>query len=236
MKNKGFVFMETIVVTVILTVAALGIYASFATILSNERKRMGFEDTGYMYRTYAVIKFLNSLNFKQYVHEYFENQNQSIHVFGCNDLLLYNTSAVNLDSNGNPKQISVCEKILNDKNSFAISKIFITKYDLDTIKKCTTNLKKTSGYTSTCNDNSIKKALENVNINFVYYIRTLSATDAAEFRDSYRVIIEYYETTLDNKNKIAVPDSGCPSDYELSGGKCVRRVNKYYYDSMILTV
>ena len=52
----------------------------------------------------------------------------------------------------------------------------------------------------------------------------------------YRIIVEYYEQTLDNKDTINPNNNKCPVDYELISGKCIRKINKYYYDSTLLTL
>ena len=62
MKNKkGFVFVETMVVTVILITSLLLIYSSYTAMSSNEKRRNRYDDPVYIYRTYNIAKFLNEL-------------------------------------------------------------------------------------------------------------------------------------------------------------------------------
>lgn len=55
MKNKGFVFIETIIVVVILTTSLLAIYSTFSKMVQSQKSRIYYDDIVYIYRT-GIIK------------------------------------------------------------------------------------------------------------------------------------------------------------------------------------
>lgn len=58
MKKNGFVFIETIVTTVILSASLLLLYSSYSSSIQNERSRINYEDVSYLYKTNYIRKFL----------------------------------------------------------------------------------------------------------------------------------------------------------------------------------
>ena len=218
MNKKGFVFVETIVVTVVLTVALIIIFSTFNSVLSNEKKRMAFEDTGYMYNTFYLNDFLSTLNIKNYINNYFNGTNPVIiKQLSCNDVLLYKNNE-DINSKG-----VFCEKLINNYNLLGINKVYITKYDISDIKDCINN---------SCSDTNIKRNLENFDISFINYLKTLNPNSA--FNDYYRLIVEYKEVELDYTNfmKKNASEPYCQTGYVLSGDNCIKDITKYYYDNI----
>ena len=61
MKNKkGFVFVETIIVIVTVLAGLMLIYISYTNMVRNERRRVRYDEPSFIYKTYAVGKFLLS--------------------------------------------------------------------------------------------------------------------------------------------------------------------------------
>ena len=58
MNNKGFMFIETIVMVVILSVGLLVLYSSYNNSIAFEKTRLSYDDTPYIYRTFYITKFL----------------------------------------------------------------------------------------------------------------------------------------------------------------------------------
>ena len=54
MNNKGFMFVETIVTTTILLVALVTVYISFSSFLTNEKRRLYYDDISYVYKTMTL--------------------------------------------------------------------------------------------------------------------------------------------------------------------------------------
>ena len=58
MNNKGFVFIETIIVTVVLTTTLIFLYSNFYKNLNNEKKRLYYDDIAYVYKTIHIREVL----------------------------------------------------------------------------------------------------------------------------------------------------------------------------------
>ena len=101
MKNKGFVFVETIVCIIVLTLGLMTIYVSFSSVLSNDKRRATFNDVDYIYRTYYIEDFITSLNIEEWVNYYLGEEKtdaatgevvalgKKIQEFNCNNPSLY---------------------------------------------------------------------------------------------------------------------------------------------------
>ena len=169
MKNKGFIFVETIIVTTVLTVALLSIYSSFINILTNERRRATFDDTSYIYRTYYIEDFLVSLNLNQYIDKYLADGSRKIVEFNCSDVSLYNTTKTDVNNNNivtddtEVAKEKFCETIIN-AGKLNVKHLYLTKYDVTDLKNCTTSNGKIN-----CSDSSVE-ALNGVSTNFIYYL------------------------------------------------------------------
>src|SRR5574344_2630174 len=192
-KSKGFVFVETIVVIAVLTVALLTIYVSLSSVISNEKRRATYDDAGFIYRTYYIERFLVSLNIEDYINTYLVNNDRLIIEFNCDDLTLYdikttvnNKTVINTDLT----KKKFCEAIINT-SKLDIKHIYITKYNINELKN----------YTDSDN-NTIKvlpktEALKNVDSGFIYYLRTISSSNTL-YENNYRLIVEYERTEYDD--------------------------------------
>ena len=254
MKNKGFVFVETIVVIVILSLGLVMVYQSFVNVLSNNKRRASYNDIAYIYRTYYIEEFLTNLNLEDYIDYYlgpevkdgdkYVHGGKKLQVFSCNNPILYNIDANITEKNvpdfaataeGNKK--SFCEQLVSQ---LKVKNIYITNYNVNDIKKCTTRAGKLSSDNS-CNmsfeSNRIKyDALNQMTPSMIYYLRTLNGTED----NTYRLIIEYEEEEIDaDKTITKVKKNGelkCPSAYQENpaDGVCYKKVSKRYYSNVAL--
>lgn len=230
MKKKGFVFVETIIVVSVLTVALLMIYVSLSSVITNEKRRATYDDAGFIYRTYYIENFLVSLNIEDYINKYLVDENRLIIEFSCNDLTLYDIkSTVNnktvISTDLTKKKF--CETIINT-NKLDIKHIYITKYNINDLKKYTTSDGK-------LNNNNALDAIRNVDSNFVYYLRTLSASTNTSFSNDYRIIVEYEREEYDEGNIKTKTSSGeCPTGYSDINDLCEKDLIRDYYASVVL--
>lgn len=246
--KKGFILIETIIVSTVLTVSLILVYMTFSNVLSNEKRRVTFNDTGYLYKTYFVEDFINSLEIDTYIKHYFVDDNSAIiRQFSCSDdAYLYKISindTVNNTTMENPEyraKKNFCEKLLNNASTITsqspmnINKVYISKYNLNTVKECTTTKGKLEN-SSTCNNMAvIKNSLQNVNTNFIYYLRTISSSNSTSYNNVYRLIIEFKESELDYQNIGKKVDGNCTKGYEKINNQCIRRIDKYYYNNVLL--
>lgn len=229
-KSKGFVFVETIVVIAVLTVALLTIYVSLSSVISNEKRRATYDDAGFIYRTYYIERFLVSLNIEDYINTYLVNNDRLIIEFNCDDLTLYdikttvnNKTVINTDLT----KKKFCEAIINT-SKLDIKHIYITKYNINELKN----------YTDSDN-NTIKvlpktEALKNVDSGFIYYLRTISSSNTL-YENNYRLIVEYERTEYDDGNKREKSaTSECPKGYALKDNTCKKEIIKDYYANVVL--
>ena len=112
-----------------------------------------------------------------------------------------------------------CESLYNNLN---IKHIYITNYNINDLKLCTTYGGKISS-DSACdknNSNNIKKfeALYTMSNNMIYYLRTLSGKDE-EGMHTYRIIVEYEEKVKDSDSSIT-KSYFCPNGYRNVDGEC----------------
>jgi len=187
MNKKGFMFVETIMVITILTSSLIMIYVSFSRVLTNEKRRVAFDDTAYIYRTYYIESYLVSLNLDQYIEQNLEKNNSKIIVFNAEDSSLYNL--YNDDGSRNEQEFArqqFSNKIFNSSDTgisiLNVSRMYITYYNVNDLKACTNKSGKV-----TCDSSSVAD-LNNMSTNAILYLRTLSGTDSG-----YRLIVEYFE-------------------------------------------
>ena len=59
MNNKGFVFIETIVTTVVLMTTLVLMYSSYSRVITTEQKRLYHDDIAYVYKTKHIRDVLD---------------------------------------------------------------------------------------------------------------------------------------------------------------------------------
>lgn len=222
--NKGFIFVETIMVITIMIISLVMIYTSFSKLLINEKRRASYNDTSYIYRTYYIENFLVSLNLDDYIKRHLIDSQTVIYEFKCDNTLF---NLINEDGSENTNEFNkriACEKITNT-NFYNVNRIYITKYDVSDLKKCMTETGKKN-----CNKET-KDALSSMNNSAIQYIKNLSGKNG-----KYRIIIEYLETKYESSN-VTAQNNKCPLGYEFiqeESNECKKSIKKYYYSSVKL--
>ena len=67
LNNKGYVFIETIVVIVLFTAGLILLYKSYSSSIQNEKERLFFNDVAYYYRTKNIKKYLDKYSNLEYI-------------------------------------------------------------------------------------------------------------------------------------------------------------------------
>lgn len=181
--NKGFVFIETIVVITFLAASLIIIYAAFTNLLTTEKRRMYYDDPIYLYRSYYILDFLQKNDVNSYIASELSEENtvsseNLLIEFSCGEY-----SIINSDDAQN-----FCESIINNQH-FSVEHIYFTYYDTTPISECTNN----DGESINCVSH---KSLEKVSANALKYIRSLGGFG----KEGYRMIVEYKET-IDNEDR-----------------------------------
>lgn len=175
--NKGFIFVETIIVIAFLATSLIIIYKSFNNLLTNEKRRLYYDDPLYLYRTYYVLDFLESHNITAFIErELSENvagpDNKLLTEFVCQDSLILQKS----------EERAWCENLVSQ---YSIKHIYFGYFDTTPLASCTSESGVTCG---------MQNSLKGISLNALLYIRTLGGKD----KEGYRVIIEY-EAKMDKK-------------------------------------
>ena len=243
MNNKGFVFVETIVVIVVLSLGLVMVYSSFSSVVSNDKRRASYNDVAYIYRTYYIEDFLVSLNVEDYIKYYLDKEGKKIQLFNCSSPMLYkldrnDINATNVNSYSSMPETELlkqkfCETFIHGLN---VKNIYITNYNINELKHCTTRAGNASlcDKTNPANFNKYE-ALYSMNTNTIYYLRTLSGTD----ENAYRLIVEYEDKVIDNENKIPTSMNGklvCQAGYEYDNADNICYMKKYYYANVKLVL
>lgn len=230
MKKSGFVFVETVIVIVILTVGMIIIYSSFSSVLNSSKRRITYDDVVYIYRTYYIQDFISSLNMEEYVSRNINDDNKIVK-FNCEN----NDYLFKIDSNSPSEGMPVSEEVkksfcANLNSYFDISAIYITKYNVSDLKRCTT----ASGSISSNCSSSIKSSLNDLSVGTIYYLRTLTGTD--DDLDSYRLIIVYNDRQIEvdnNVTRIKVNNEyKCPDGYDEANNTCYKIIRKNYFSNV----
>ena len=145
MNNKGFMFIETIVMVVILSVGLLVLYSAFNNSMSQEKRKLAYDDTPYIYKTYYLAKFLQDNTSINNVDSILGEDNYAI-------LGEYNSIFQNVDND-------VVSKFLSIKEDYHMNNILLISSDL--IKNNSNNFLTNTEF----------QFLQN---NFKYYIMSLN--------------------------------------------------------------
>ncbi|MBE6161780.1 MAG: hypothetical protein E7158_06145 [Firmicutes bacterium] len=171
-KKNGFVFVETMIVIVTVLASLLMIYSAYVSLIRAERKRVRYDDPAFIYKTYAVGKFLlsfyddngNSIVGNKIKEILDTNKKYSYVNISVNDADLFSSGY----GNGNEKRKSFFSQMYNELH---IQNIFLTSKD--GIKDIKNNEKS-----------------EIIPNNFRKYISTI---DTANDIYDYYIVVEYAE-------------------------------------------
>lgn len=164
MPKKGFVFVETIVVVAILTIALLIVYSSYSSIVINNNTRLKYDDPSLMYRTFYIQKFLKNSRLDLVASNLDLSTNQVMENFNCSNSGLFINSL---------NDVGICENIISE---FHISNMYLTFNDLSFIQECTSN-------TGKCN------ILNLIGSEMAAYLKTIGGKG----KSGYRLILEFGE-------------------------------------------
>lgn len=174
LKNKGFVFIETIVTVLVLSTSLLYLYNSYNNIIDKEETRVYYDDVAYIYKTNYIKRFLEeNANIEYVKSEAFKES--------------YVTSIGNaFDNFFNEAQLeeNMNNSLENILNNFRVNQMFLVKRNY--IDECDGS--ETSGK---CYFNATDNAY-----NLTNYIKSINDT-----KHDYYLVVEYSEK-VDDTGKI----------------------------------
>lgn len=175
MKNKkGFIFIETLIVVSVLTASLLMIYSTYSALIRNEKARMKYDDSVYLYRTYYLERFFRNFRLdlvSQNLNKTDTSKPISVLTgFGCRGDIFINEE----------DNLGLCEDILEELH---INNLYLTYNDLSELQNCT-------------DQKGICETLVQVNPAMASYLKTIGGYK----KSGYRILIEFAETK-DGKQK-----------------------------------
>ena len=207
MKNKGFVFIETIVTVLVLSTSLLYLYNSYNNIIDKEETRVYYDDVAYIYKTNYIKRFLEeNANIEYVKSEAFkksyvtsignafdnffneaqlaENMNNSLENIGNDFENFFYELQVNEETNEARIIEDLKKSLENILNNFRVNQMFLVKRNY--IDECDGS--ETSGK---CYFNATDNAY-----NLTNYIKSINDT-----KHDYYLVVEYSEK-VDSDGKI----------------------------------
>ena len=185
MNKKGFSFIETVITVVILSTSLLLVYNSYSSIISNEQKRIYYNDPAYIYRTSDVLDFLNhNTNLTNIIKNEFDIQDKLVQQIGINYSNLYEKNEYK-------------EYVEQFYNTLGINQLFIIKNDL--LDSCNFSNPSSGVCSDGINDlNSAAKFVSTLNP-----VETGAVVNNSKIYYDYYLVVEYTEMSkfLDTTDK-----------------------------------
>ena len=244
MNNKGFVFIETIIVTVVLTTTLIFLYSNFNKNLNNEKKRLYYDDIAYVYKTIyirdALLKSINEEVFDMAIND--DNslnrnslKNNFVYLFNSESKFCVNyenNTSLTCNSSTDYKSIYKDNTLIKNLNELYNYKmlIYLETKDISNIKKCingtieSTKCDNYKSYTSKYSDS-----------NFDEFMKTLDSVDTnSEDANSKSILIAlYYEKkdgskldTLVKGGYNACLKTNIMNDFSINSIYCPKCVNE----------
>ena len=189
LKNKGFVFIETIVTVLVLSTSLLYLYNSYNNIIDKEETRVYYDDVAYIYKTNYIKRFLEENANIEYVKS--EAFKESYVTSIGNDFenffyeLQVNEKTEETEEISEARIIEDLKKSLeNILNNFRVNQMFLVKRNY--IDEC-------DG--SETSDECYFNATDNA-YNLTNYIKSINDT-----KHDYYLVVEYSEK-VDSDGKI----------------------------------
>ena len=243
MNNKGFVFIETIIVTVVLTTTLIFLYSNFNKNLNNEKKRLYYDDIAYVYKTIyirdALLKSIDESIFNMAINDsntFNGNslKNNFVYLFNNESKFCVNYKDINnsLDCNSSNDYKSIYKdntllKDLNDLYNYNML-FYIETKDISNIKKCINGTIDSSLQTK-CNNYKLYTSKYS-DSNLDEFMKTLDSEDA----NSKSILIAlYYEKkdgskldTLVKGGYNACLKTNIMNDFSINSIYCPKCVNE----------
>ena len=195
MNKKGFMFIETIIVIVVLTSSLLLLYSSFTKILQSEKTRIYYDDVNYVYRTQYIAKVLSKLNITSATNSFFNSSSNFVLTIGADyDPLFTGKEAEKTFFVNMLKEFEVTRMIvLQDKND--------TTYNI--VRNCTlecatstTGCSTSSGISKATLHNRCNSLYLNASEGLINYLKTVNTDNT----NAFIIVIEYKSCNSDNTN------------------------------------
>lgn len=223
-KNRGFVFIETMVTIVILSAALLSLYSLFNALVIREKRRHYYDDPIYIYRA----NYITNMFIEKYLAAGSNSSTSILNDESYNYALAADLLAIDGEHSSHIRSISCdndffdninnskseCETFFNDNQ---IYKMYVASYDLSFLKACSNKkLKEGLDLNDTCTE------YEYMSSQAKQYIKTLKYIKGA---NGYYFIYEFNDngrggacTSDDCIHQFAAVKRGTVNDVDVYGG------------------
>lgn len=158
--KKGFIFVETIIVTAILLASLMIVYSLFTSSYSQENKKIRYDDASKIYEVYYLKRFFQEFNLEE------------IKARDIDANLFFYVNCVGDTMSANDR--SMCDAMLSNLH---VKQIIITTHDLGKILECDPDNAKAS---IICANNSLinyLKSLDYANSGSYFFIVEFAETE-----------------------------------------------------------
>ena len=245
--NKGFIFLETIIVTVVLTTTLIFLYSNFSKNINDEKRRLYYDDIAYVYKKIfirnAVKSTINNAVFEEAINDdKADNQNSLknnfVFLFNseskfCTEYFIDTTDGNKIKCEAkNYRSLYFDNKYISDLNNIYKFKtlVYLKNDDISKIKKCIN-----SGIDSFEDTDTDKKRCQNFleftneysEINLNEYMLTINSVDTNAVNPSSQqsIMIAIFN---ERKNGNAISFNDISSDEDTIPNDSYKSCLNYY--------
>mgnify|MGYP001076793021 FL=1 len=245
--NKGFIFLETIIITVVLTTTLIFLYSNFSKNINDEKRRLYYDDIAYVYKTIfirnAVKSTINNAVFEEAINDdKADNQNSLknnfVFLFNseskfCTEYFIDTTDGNKIKCEAkNYRSLYFDNKYISDLNNIYKFKtlVYLKNDDISKIKKCIN-----SGIDSFEDTDTDKKRCQNFleftneysEINLNEYMLTINSVDTNAVNPSSQqsIMIAIFN---ERKNGNAISFNDISSDEDTIPNDSYKSCLNYY--------
>ncbi len=245
--NKGFIFLETIIITVVLTTTLIFLYSNFSKNINDEKQRLYYDDIAYVYKTIfirnAVKSTINNAVFEKAINDNkADNQNSLknnfVFLFNseskfCTEYFIDTTDGNKIKCEAkNYRSLYFDNKYISDLNNIYKFKtlVYLKNDDISKIKKCIN-----SGIDSFEDTDADKKRCQNFleftneysEINLNEYMLTINSVDTNAVNPSSQqsIMIAIFN---ERKNGNAISFNDISSDEDTIPNDSYKSCLNYY--------
>lgn len=245
--NKGFIFLETIIITVVLTTTLIFLYSNFSKNINDEKRRLYYDDIAYVYKTIfirnAVKSTINNAVFEEAINDdKADNQNSLknnfVFLFNseskfCTEYFIDTTDGNKIKCEAkNYRSLYFDNKYISDLNNIYKFKtlVYLKNDDISKIKKCINSgidsFKDTDADKKRC-QNFLEFTNEYSEINLNEYMLTINSVDTNAVNPSSQqsIMIAIFN---ERKNGNAISFNDISSDEDTIPNDSYKSCLNYY--------
>lgn len=187
MNKKGFTIIETLIVTVIMSISMLLIYSSYSRNYTAEKKRVYYNDVVDLYKTQFIKQYIiKNTRLAELKTSFASDETKIFYEIGTGTLL-----------NGVDKFFYYSNEINDLINFYEVSKIAILKPNFDIISKCSYNEVKNNKNTDVSSSGYIcQNSFRNYSNEMLKFVKSLGSNVEIN-PNEYLLIVSYQSNNIE---------------------------------------